>query len=368
MDRKDFEVEATSPHKMTTPLEDISKGPDECAAMNQEINHSKKRQADEEEGHPLKVSKVEDSGASEIYRFTKKLLMSKSPDIEDDFKRLNELKEKYGAAFARKVDGVFNDTVESKSLMYDFKENKDAKNTLLDIYVNVLRQDYWPSHFLTELKLPSSMVLSQQVFADFYRKKHNNRKLVWEPRLSYCHLKAAFPRGRKDLLVTLLQALVLLLFNEADVFTLDEIKSRTNIRENELKSTLKSLACGKIRVLHQNPRGREVCDGSTFSLNKDFIFKKLHRIKMIHMKITDDEQQQLEEHTSQQYQQQVDVAIVKVMKSKQVVSEDVLVSAVQSQLTFPVEPENIKKRIEVLIDLNYLECSKEKPNSYCYIT
>lgn len=48
--------------------------------------------------------------------------MSKSPDIEDDFKRLNELKEKYGAAFARKVDGVFNDTVESKSLMYDFKE------------------------------------------------------------------------------------------------------------------------------------------------------------------------------------------------------------------------------------------------------
>ncbi|ROT84747.1 cullin 4B [Penaeus vannamei] len=228
---------------MTTPLEDISKGPDDCAAMNQEINHSKKRQADEEEGHPLKVSKVEDSGASEIYRFTKKLLMSKSPDIEDDFKRLNELKEKYGAAFARKVDGVFNDTVESKSLMYDFKENKDAKNTLLDIYVNVLRQDYWPSHFLTELKLPSM-----------------------EPRLSYCHLKAAFPRGRKDLLVTLLQALVLLLFNDADVFTLDEIKSRTNIRENELKSTLKSLACGKIRVLHQNPRGREVCDGSTFSL------------------------------------------------------------------------------------------------------
>lgn len=57
-------------------------------------------------------------------------------------------------------------------------QNKDAKNTLLDIYVNVLRQDYWPSHFLTELKLPSSMVKSQQVFADFYKKKHNNRKLV----------------------------------------------------------------------------------------------------------------------------------------------------------------------------------------------
>ncbi|XP_037773071.1 cullin-4B-like [Penaeus monodon] len=361
------EVEATSSHKMSTDLEDLSKDPNNCANMKQEISHRTKRLADEEEGHSLKVSKVEDSGASEIYRFVKKLLMTKSPDMADDWKRLSEMKEKYGASFARKIEGVFNDTVESKSLMDHFKKNKEAENIPLEIYVNVLRQAYWPSH-LTELHLPSSMVITQQLFADFYKKKYNKRKLEWVPRLSYCLLKAAFPKGRKDLLVSLLQALVLLLFNDADELTLDEIKSRTNIGESELKNTLQSLACGKARVLHQHPRGKEVCDGNSFSFNKDFIFKKLYRIKMIPVNITDEEQQQLKEPASQQYKQQVDVAIVKVMKSKQVIDKDLLVSAVQSQLKCPAEPEDIQKRIEALIDLNYLEYSKENNNSYCYIT
>ncbi|XP_063600442.1 cullin-4B-like isoform X1 [Penaeus indicus] len=360
--------EATSSHKKSTAIEDISKGPNDCANVKQEISHSTKRMKDEEEGHSLKVSKVEDSGASEIYRLAKKLLMTKSPDMEDDWKRLSEMKEKYGPSFAREVEGIFKDTVESKDLMYHFKKSKEAENISLEIYVNVLRQAYWPNHLLTELHLPSSMVISQQLFADFYKKKYNKRKLEWVPRLSYCLLKAAFPKGRKELLVSLLQALVLLLFNDADELTLDEIKSRTNIGENELKNTLQSLACGKARILHQDPRGREVCDGSSFSFNKDFIFKRLYRIKMIPLKITDEEQQQLEEPASQQYKQQVDVTIVKVMKTKQVINKDLLVSAVQSQLKHPAEPEDIQKRIEALIDLNYLEYSKEKLNSYSYIT
>lgn len=48
--------------------------------------------------------------------------MTKSPDMADDWKRLSEMKEKYGASFARKIEDVFNDTVESKSLMDHFKK------------------------------------------------------------------------------------------------------------------------------------------------------------------------------------------------------------------------------------------------------
>lgn len=52
---------------MSTDIEDLSKDPNNCANMKQEISHRTKRLADEEEGHSLKVSKVEDSGVSEIY-------------------------------------------------------------------------------------------------------------------------------------------------------------------------------------------------------------------------------------------------------------------------------------------------------------
>ena len=51
----------------------------------------------------------------------------------------------------------------------------------------------------------------------------------WQPTLGHCVLKAAFPNGPKELQVSLFQALVLLLFNKADVLSLADIASGTNI-------------------------------------------------------------------------------------------------------------------------------------------
>ncbi len=37
--------------------------------------------------------------------------------------------------------------------------------------------------------------------------------LIWQPSLAHCLLKAKFPSGKKELQVSLYQAIVLLLFN-----------------------------------------------------------------------------------------------------------------------------------------------------------
>lgn len=83
------------------------------------------------------------------------------------------------------------------------------------------------------------------------------------------------------------QALVLILFNDADDLSLEEIKAATNIEDGELRRTLQSLACGKARVLQKNPRGRDVADNDRFVFNADFT-NKLFRIKInqIQMKET----------------------------------------------------------------------------------
>lgn len=47
----------------------------------------------------------------------------------------------------------------------------------------------------------------------------------------------------------------------------------------ELRRTLQSLACGKIRVLRKEPKGRDVNDEDVFHFNDDFS-EKLHRIKV----------------------------------------------------------------------------------------
>ena len=49
--------------------------------------------------------------------------------------------------------------------------------------------------------------------------------------------------------------------------------------EVELKRTLQSLACGKARVLHKNPKGKDIDDSDSFTYADDFKHK-LYRIKI----------------------------------------------------------------------------------------
>lgn len=59
------------------------------------------------------------------------------------------------------------------------------------------------------------------------------------------------------------------------------------MKDGELKRTLQSLACGKARVLHKSPKGKDVEDGDKFEFNSEFA-NKLFRVKInqIQMKET----------------------------------------------------------------------------------
>lgn len=49
----------------------------------------------------------------------------------------------------------------------------------------------------------------------------------------------------------MLQTVVLMLFNDAQKLSFQDIKDSTNIEDKELRRTLQSLACGKFRVLQK---------------------------------------------------------------------------------------------------------------------
>lgn len=66
-------------------------------------------------------------------------------------------------------------------------------------------------------------------FKKFYLGKHNGRKLQWQPSLGNCVLKAAFKQGDKELVVSLSQTLVLLLYNSGEELNYLEIKEATGV-------------------------------------------------------------------------------------------------------------------------------------------
>ncbi|CAO2622578.1 CUL4B [Lemmus lemmus] len=300
----------------------------------------------------------------------KRLLVGKSASVDAEKSMLSKLKHECGAAFTSKLEGMFKDMELSKDIMIQFKQYMQNQNVPgnIELTVNILTMGYWPTYVPMEVHLPPEMVKLQEIFKTFYLGKHSGRKLQWQSTLGHCVLKAEFKEGKKELQVSLFQTLVLLMFNEGEEFSLEDIKQATGIEDGELRRTLQSLACGKARVLAKNPKGKDIEDGDKFICNDDFKHK-LFRIKInqIQMKETVEEQASTTERVFQDRQYQIDAAIVRIMKMRKTLSHNLLVSEVYNQLKFPVKPADLKKRIESLIDRDYMERDKENPNQYSYI-
>ncbi|KAM5147540.1 cullin-4A isoform 2-T2 [Callospermophilus lateralis] len=300
----------------------------------------------------------------------KRLLVGKSASVDAEKSMLSKLKHECGAAFTSKLEGMFKDMELSKDIMVHFKQHMQNQSAPgpIDLTVNILTMGYWPTYTPMEVHLPPEMVRLQEVFKAFYLGKHSGRKLQWQTTLGHAVLKAEFKEGKKEFQVSLFQTLVLLMFNEGDGFSFEEIKMATGIEDSELRRTLQSLACGKARVLIKSPKGKEVEDGDKFLFNAEFKHK-LFRIKInqIQMKETVEEQVSTTERVFQDRQYQIDAAIVRIMKMRKTLGHNLLVSELYNQLKFPVKPGDLKKRIESLIDRDYMERDKDSPNQYHYV-
>ncbi|CAL8119031.1 unnamed protein product [Orchesella dallaii] len=302
----------------------------------------------------------------------KRLLVGKSASVDAEKSMLSKLKQECGGAFTSKLEGMFKDMELSRDINVAFKQYvanlRTDFDSAIDLTVNILTMGYWPTYPLVEVNLPKEMVQYQEIFNKFYLGKHSGRKLQWQPTLGQCMLKAIFDNGKKELQVSLFQALVLLLFNESEDLSYDDIKTATNIEEGELKRTLQSLACGKARVLMKEPKGKDVTEEDKFKYNLEFT-NKLFRVKInqIQMKETNEEQKATEERVFQDRQYQIDAAIVRIMKMRKTLSHQLLVSELYNQLKFPVTPVDLKKRIESLIDRDYMARDKENPKQYNYV-
>jgi len=300
----------------------------------------------------------------------KRLLVGKSASVDAEKSMLSKLKQECGGGFTSKLEGMFKDMELSKDFMLNFKQHLstlDSPSTV-DLAVNILTMGNWPTYTPMEVHMPPEMVKYQEIFTRFYLSKYSGRKLQWQPSLGHCVLKADFAGSKKELQVSLFQTLVLLNFNEKEEVTFEEMRQSTGIEEEELKRTLQSLACGKARVIVKKPASKDVETTDAFQFHGGFKHK-LYRIKInqIQMKETTEENVNTTERVFQDRQYQIDAAIVRIMKMRKTLTHNLLITELYEQLKFPVKPADLKKRIESLIDRDYMERDTSNANSYHYV-
>ncbi|KYQ92686.1 cullin [Tieghemostelium lacteum] len=301
----------------------------------------------------------------------KRLLMDKSASIDAEKSMISKLKTECGTSFTEKLEEMFKDIDLSNDLMNSFRDSNQFSSIGIDLNVYVLTGSNWPVQPPSTVELPVEFKEYLDVFSQFYHKKYSGRQLKWQHGVSHCIIKANFPLGKKDLFVSLFQTLLLYQYNDKSEFTIRELQESTKIEIDAIKRNLMGLLNSKTDILLR--RGKQ----KTQPLELDDVIEfnskfqhKLMRIKVnsIQSQETAEENKKTNDAVTQDRQYQIDAAIVRIMKDRKALNHNTLMTELFTQLKFAPKPVDLKRRVESLIEREYLGRDPENPMVYIYLT
>ncbi|EXJ76725.1 uncharacterized protein A1O5_01233 [Cladophialophora psammophila CBS 110553] len=305
----------------------------------------------------------------------RRLLLGRSASFDAERNMLTRLKNECGAAFTHNLESMFKDMDLAREEMMSYNHLLDDRGGrapgLPDLHVNVLSAAAWPTYPDVAVNIPPHIAKVLSDFEAHYKAKHSGRKLTWKHSLAHCQLRAKFPKGNKELMVSGFQAVVLLLFNDIPAdkhLTYNEIKAASGLVDVELKRTLQSLACAKYQVLRKHPRSRDVNETDTFTFSQSFSDQKLRiKINQIQLKETKEENKETHIRVAADRHYETQAAIVRIMKSrKKIGHNELIVEVIKATMSRGVlDQADIKRNIEKLIEKDYME--REEGNTYSYV-
>ena len=303
----------------------------------------------------------------------KRLLGQRSVSDDAERQMITKLKTECGYQYTSKLEGMFTDMKISADTQEDFRKTNGESSKVdgIELSVHVLTTGFWPTQLGTKCILPPQILRCCETFKEHYLMRHNGRRLQWQANMGSADLKATFGSRRYEINVSTYLMCILLQFNDCDRKSYADIAQATEIPSPELKRALQSLACAKFKILNKEPKGRDVDDGDVFEYNGDFSAKHL-RFKVgtvTASKENDAEKQETRAKVDEDRKPQIDAALVRVMKSRKEMEHNSLIAEVTSQLQsrFMPHPNVIKKRIESLIEREFLERDKDNWRRYKYL-
>ncbi|KRZ55498.1 Cullin-3 [Trichinella nativa] len=329
----------------------------------------------------------------------KRLLHTRS--LADDAEKsvIAKLRMECGCHFTSKIEGMFKDMQLSATINENIRNMRDAHPEFalpIDFSASVLTTGFWPTHgSAIRCILPSAANEAFEKFKHFYLNSHSGRILNLQPQLGTADLHAEFyphsssssssnPKQKKHkhiLCVSTYQMCILMLFNKSNQYTYKEIVEQTAIPEKDLKRALLSLIFGKStqQVLCRESKGAATTGDRLPVLHEEDVFRvneefssRLFRVKiqtLLAKGETVPEQRETRGKIEEERKLEVEAAIVRIMKSRQRLGHTVLLNEIVNQLKhrFMPSPIMIKKRIEGLIERDYLSRDPSDYNMYTYV-
>lgn len=325
-----------------------------------------------------------------------KRLLSKGKQYNENAEKsfLSKLKAQSGDSAIRKLQGMFTDVTdetinEQKTKFETF--NNGAKVGSVDLEVQVLNESHWPISGTQKfpLLLDKQLLQCQQKFQEYYEKSTEKRRLQWLYNYGTVTLNGRFTNAKLpiQLVITPLQASILMLFNHGVKLTFDEVlqqlwptqatsaKQMLSSSQNQasmhdmsleeiLRFAIQPLVYFKYKVLSKekddDPKKELIKKTDVFLLREKIPAKKLPR--KIAFPPGSAQQQEKEanedkELVMKQREFEIEAAMVRVMKARNRLEWNQLQVEVINILMnrFSPDAKVLKKRLESLIDRKFME-------------
>lgn len=213
----------------------------------------------------------------------KRLVHVSSVSDDAETSMISKLKEACGFEYTNKLQRMFQDIQISKDLNANYKDwyekalDDEDKKRMVDAHFQILGTGFWPLNPpTTSFSAPLEINKTTERFQKFYLEKHSGRKLTWLWQLCKGEVKANYIKNTKvpyTFQVSTFQMGILLLFNETDTLSYDDIQKATTLAPEVLDPNLSILL--KAKVLVASPEGAKPEPSTTFSLNYNFKNKKV---------------------------------------------------------------------------------------------
>lgn len=375
---------------------------------------------------------VKDKDAFEAHyanHFAKRFLNSKGSNLSSRGTRLgsdledlviSKLSEEMGTTSMERIMKMNKDIKSSSDMTQDWKKYASQKEGVVDVELKICNVADWPKSLTKDYKnfrdgdgqeekfmWPKQLRHTMKQFEEFWLlgKRNDNKSLYWSPKFGSVDLKISYPTGTYDINVSTYAGVIMLLFapqskgpDGVEVLAFEEkrslsfiqIKELTGIADSELRRQLQSIAVApRLRLLIKVPMSKEVSDSDMFMLNEKFKYPS-SKVKVLtvsapssnssrkkesesgsasYLALLDDDVEEVEQSILEGRKHEINAAVVRIMKSRRVLSHNELVSELIKQLhhRFQCLPLLIKQRIEDLIDKEYLRRDDVNKSVYHYI-
>ncbi|KAL7569862.1 hypothetical protein ACA910_008530 [Epithemia clementina (nom. ined.)] len=315
----------------------------------------------------------------------KRLLWNRVVSMDVEKQVCSMLKAECGAAYTSKMEGMFQDVDWSRETMMVYKQSlagHGATNSTVEMDVQVLTTGYWPVYAqYANLQLPTALQEQQDQFSTHYKTKYQGRRMNWQYALGHCVVKCSGFSRQYELIVSLCQAIVLLQFETNSELKLPDLMKSVGLEDrSEMERILQSLALGKegTRILRKidhdvDPARKKkirmnVEDNDRFTINEEFESNQRRiRINNVMMKETKEEREKTVEAVSRDRLYLIDAVLVRILKARKTILHHTLIPQVLEQVKVPASPADVKKRIESLIEREYMERDAKDRNRYNYL-